>query len=191
MSGPASCGRGRTWLAIEAATAGLGYAGVLCWTGVCLVASFKPWDLGLPYWQGVPGLRTDTCGFISFVIAVLCLCLSEYLRLRRKWQFASAPLGSVPPGSTELFALALSRTVGALATGIVLYLSVNAVTHPVTLNMPASHIMPWPTEGTLRVISLLLCAASVMVYRSIGSRCVTSGGEWVKAKRGVSGLSVG
>jgi hypothetical protein len=61
--------------------------------------------------------------------------------------------------------MATSETVAILATGLTIYLSVNAVTHPATLGIRATHLAGWPTEGTLRVSALLFCACSVMVLR--------------------------
>ena len=74
--------------------------------------------------------------------------------------------GSGPAaGATELLALAISETVALLATALVVYLSVNAVTHPATLMIHATHLAAWPTEGTLRVAALLLCTCSAAALR--------------------------
>ena len=51
------------------------------------------------------------------------------------------------------------------AAGLVVYLSVNAVTHPATLRLQATHLLSWPAEGTLRVVALLLAAVYVAVLR--------------------------
>jgi hypothetical protein len=67
-------------------------------------------------------------------------------------------------------ALAVTETVAVLATGLVLYLSVNAVTHPATLRLRATHFAAWPTEGTLRVMALLLCVCSVTALRYLLAR---------------------
>ena len=53
-----------------------------------------------------------------------------------------------------------------LATGLVVYLSVNTVSHPASLNLQATHLAPWPTEGTLRVIALVLCVFSASQVRA-------------------------
>jgi hypothetical protein len=55
--------------------------------------------------------------------------------------------------------------VALLATGLVVYLSVNAVTHPATLGVHATHLATWPTEGTLRVAALLSCTCSAAALR--------------------------
>ena len=44
-------------------------------------------------------------------------------------------------------------------------LSLNAVTHPITLGMQLTHLAPWPTEGTVRVIGLAVCLVSVATRR--------------------------
>lgn len=159
--------RGATsrWLAFEASAAGLAYGAGLCWASVCLVASFRPGDLRTPYWRDVPGLRTDTCGIVAFLALAVCLGTSEYLRLRRRRDATVTPGGGSWSRTRRLFALATSETVAILATGLVVYLSVNAVTHPATLEIHATHLAPWPTEGTLRAAALLMCACSVTVLR--------------------------
>ena len=68
-----------------------------------------------------------------------------------------------------LFALAASETVAVLSTGLVGYLSVNAVTHPSTLELHVTHLLSWPSEGTVRVIALLLAAGSVSIVRYLWS----------------------
>jgi hypothetical protein len=150
---------------LEAATAGLAYGAGLCWVSVCLVASFRVDELSAPYWHGVPSLRTDTCGIVAFVIAAVCFGTSDYLRLSRRRDATARPGPRLPSGTTKLFALAGANTVAILATGLVVYLSVNSVTHPATLGLRATHLAAWPTEGTLRVIALLLCACSVALRR--------------------------
>jgi hypothetical protein len=176
----------RTWptrgaagrrLALEALAAGLAYGAGLCWASVCLVASFRPGNLSAPYWRGGPGLRTDSTGIMAFSVLAVCFAASEYLRLSRRRGGAAGPArevaggevagGEVAGGTARLLALAISETVALLATGLVVYLSVNAVTHPATLQVHATHLAPWPTEGTLRVVALFLCACSVAVLRCL------------------------
>jgi len=64
-------------------------------------------------------------------------------------------------------AQAIAAAVAILAT--LLYLSVNAVTHPATLLIRATHVLPWPSEGTLRVLALFLCLCSVSMLRFLWS----------------------
>lgn len=167
---------GDAWLAVEAATAGLAFGSLLEWASTALVGSFRPLDLADPYWRGVPWLRTDTSGFAAFLVAAVCLLTSEYLRLRRRRSAASA--GAVPPPTAPggvLLAMAAAETVAVLATGLFGYLSVNTVTHPATQQIQATHLLSWPTEGTLRVVALLLCIVSFGMVRylrpRIAARC--------------------
>lgn len=163
---------GDAWLAVEAAAAGLAFGSLLEWASTALVGSFRPLDLADPYWRGVPWLRTDTSGFAAFLVAAVCLLTSEYLRLRRRRSAASA--GAVPPptapGGAVLLAMAAAETVAVLATGLFGYLSVNAVTHPATQQIQATHLLSWPTEGTLRVAALLLCIVSFGMVRYLRPR---------------------
>jgi hypothetical protein len=184
---------GDACLAVEAAAAGLAFGSLLEWASTALVGSFRPLDLADPYWRGVPWLRTDTSGFAAFIVAAVCLLISEYLRLRRRRRAASAgavppppasagtaPLspasaGAVPPplaGEAVLLAMAAAETVAVLATGLFGYLSVNAVTHHYTLQIQATHLLSWPTEGTLRVVALLLCIVSFGMVRYLRPRIV-------------------
>jgi hypothetical protein len=169
--GPAA-GREWRWLTAEVAATGLAYGSGLCWASTCLLASFRPNHLSVPYWSALPGLRTDTCGIAAFLVVAVALTASEYLRLRRR-AAPPAPRPAPPAGSVALLAQAVAQTVAVLATGLVTYLSVNAVTHPATLDLQATHLAPWPAEGTLRVIALLLCACSAAVLRYL--RAAASG----------------
>ncbi|HEX3390299.1 MAG TPA: hypothetical protein VHT94_14780, partial [Streptosporangiaceae bacterium] len=83
MTGQDAGGAPRGRLAFEAITAGLAYGGVLCCASTALVGSFRGEDLPGHYWQPIP-LRTDTSGFIAFLVAAVCLVTSGYLRLRRR-----------------------------------------------------------------------------------------------------------
>ena len=167
-------------LAVEGAAAGLAFGALLLWASTALIGSFRPQELADPYWRGVPWLRTDTSGFAAFIVAAACVLTSEYLRLRRRRPAASrGPAGTTPPapsrppappGGFVVLAIAASETVVILATGLFGYLSVNAVTHPVTLQIQATHLLSWPTEGTLRVVALLLCIGSFGLLRYLRPR---------------------
>ena len=172
--------RGRRQLAqaaqlVEAIATGLAFAGVLCWLSTCLVGSFRPQGLADAYWETVPWLRTDTLGIIAFAIALLCLPASEYLRLRRRAADRSrakrseARLPDTASGGAGLITQAVAKTIAVFATLLVCYLSVNAVTHPATLLIHVTHLLPWPSEGTLRVLALLLCLCSVATLRFLRS----------------------
>ncbi len=69
-----------------------------------------------------------------------------------------------------MLVLAVAEAVAVLATGLFVYLSLNAMTHPQTLQLQITHLLPWPAEGTVRVEALLLCACSVAVWRYLRAR---------------------
>lgn len=148
-------------LVVESAAFGLGYTAVLIWSGSAIVASFTD-DEANPYWPAVPHLRTDTIGVIAFAIAIVSLVVSKYLQLRRR---SSAPAGPLdrPPGVLAIQAVA--ETAAVLSTCLVSYLSLNAVTHYGTLRLQLTHLWPWPSEGTVRVIGLGICLAAVATSR--------------------------
>jgi hypothetical protein len=152
-------------LAVEAIMAGLAYGGLLCWASTALVGSFRDQYLPDRYWQPIP-LRTDTSGFIAFLVAAAGLVTSEYLRLRRRREAVSGP----PPQPAATMMLAVAETVAVLATGLFVYLSFNALIHPATLQLHITHLLPWPAEGTVRVEALLLCACSVALWRYLRAR---------------------
>jgi hypothetical protein len=162
---------GRRKLAAEAVALGLGYAAVLIWGGTCLVASFGP-SLASPYWPVIPHLRTDTTGVIAFAVAAVSLVVSRYLQLRRRGAGTGQPAsgwsrsGRPAAGAAGLVTVqAVAETAAVLCTGVVAYLSLNAVTHPDTLRLQLTHLWPWPSEGTVRVIALGICLVAVAVRR--------------------------
>jgi uncharacterized membrane protein len=153
---------------IEAVATGLAYGAGLSCAGALLVASFRPYYLALPYWSRLSWLRTDTCGAASFVVVAVTLVVSEYFRLRRNGGGRRRRTSGVR--SRAYLARAVAEVVALLSTGLVVYLSVNAVTHPATLLIGATHFASWPTEGTLRVIALLVCVLSVGWLRFMTAR---------------------
>lgn len=162
------------WLMVEAATAGLAAGSILWWASTCLVGAFRPEDLADPYWDVLPWLRTDTSGFATFMVAVLTLTCSEYLRLRRRHEGRCREMASSSVATTDkrtgnapvlFLLLAASEAVIVLATGLVCYLSLNTITHPESLKIHVTHLLPWPTESTLRIVALLLCVCSVAIFR--------------------------
>jgi len=173
-------GRASLLPAAEAAATGLAVSGGLCWAGAAALASFRPHLLGLPYWYEIPRLRTDTCGAVAFLATAICLVISKYLRLRRVAGAAAGP-GSgprpVPAGAGMRLTVAVSETAAVLSAALVAYLSVNAVTHPQTLAIQATHFASWPTEGTLRVLALVVCAVSVGVLRYIRATSAVGAAE--------------
>jgi hypothetical protein len=154
------------WLAVEAVTSGLAYSAGLWWGSVCLLASFRPDGLSAPYWAGLPELRSDTSGVLAFFAFAIFFGGSEFGRLRRRRPGVAARGDGAPlSGAATAAVWAVSETATVLATSLVIYLSVNAVTHPATLNRRATHFSAWPTEGTLRMIALVVCVFSVSALR--------------------------
>jgi hypothetical protein len=152
-------------LVVESAAFGLGYAAVLVWAGSALVGSFGHAD-AYPYWPAIPHLRTDTSGVIAFAVAIVSLVISRYLQLRRRNGAPAQPAGAPVARPTGVLALqALAETAALLGTGLVIYLSFNEVTHPATLRIQLTHLLPWPSEGTVRVIALGVCLVAAATSR--------------------------
>ena len=147
---------------VESVAYGFGYTAVLIWAGTALVASFTGGEAA-PYWPAIPGLRTDTTGALAFGVAVIGLVLSKYLQLQRRGVQPAERPAARPPSLNLVQAAA--ETAAFLGTGVVIYLSLNAVTHPFTLRLQLTHLWPWPSEGTVRVIALAVCLAAVAVTR--------------------------
>jgi hypothetical protein len=147
-------------LVIESVARGLGYAAVLIFGGSALVAAFSNYE-AYPYWPAIPHLRTDTSGFLAFAVALVSLAVSRYLELRRRGDRGDTPVKPVsrPAGVHAVQAVADAAVV--CATGLVIYLSLNAVTHPASLPLQLSHLWPHPSEGTARVIGLVVCLVAV------------------------------
>jgi hypothetical protein len=148
-------------LIVESAAFGLGYTAVLIWIGSALVASFTNKEAS-PYWPVIPHLRTDTSGVAAFAIAIVTLIVSRYLQLKRTNGMEFRPVAR-PPRVLGVQAAAEIATI--LATAIVIYLSFNAFTHPITLRLQLTHLWPWPSEGTVRVIALAICLVAVATRR--------------------------
>lgn len=161
--------RGRFRPAVEAGAAGLGFGAALCVAGVCLLASFRPDGLSAPYWSGLPGLRSDTTGIAAFAVLAVCATVAEYLRLRRR-AAGPGPRPAEDPGPLLALITALARVGALLSAGLVIYLSVNAVTHPATLALHATHLLSWPAEGTLRVLALAVAVVSAATCRYLAAR---------------------
>ena len=168
-------------LVIESAAFGLGYSAVLIWVGSALVASFTDYE-AFPYWPAIPHLRTDTSGVIAFGISLISLAVSRYLQLRRR---NSGPVVPVARSAGVLAVQAAAETAAVLATGMVIYLSMNAVTHPFTLRLQLTHLWPWPSEGTVRVIGLGICAVGVATSRYLRASA-PRGNQAVSAQQAVS-----
>jgi hypothetical protein len=149
---------------LECIATGVAYAAALCLLGAFLVASFRPNNLGQPYWSEIRRLRTDTSGVLSFGVVALALVVSEYCRLGRRRRGVD-PGPVIARRKSEPFTTAVAEVVALLSSALVVYLSVNAVTHPATLLIRVTHFVSWPTEGTLRVVALFLSGCSVAWLR--------------------------
>jgi hypothetical protein len=147
-------------LVVESVALGLGYTMMLIFGGSALVAAFSPYE-SYPYWPAIPHLRTDTSGVLAFAVALVSLTVSKYLELRRRGDRGDRPVkpATRPAGVHAVQAVAEAAVV--CATGLVVYLSLNAVVHPWTLPVHLTHLAPWPSEGTVRVIGLTVCWAAV------------------------------
>jgi len=149
-------------LVVESVALGLGYTGVLIWAGAALVGSFGYNIDAAPYWPDIPHLRTDTAGAVAFLVAIITLVVSKYLELRRR---GDGPTEPVPRSAGVLTVQAVAETAVVLSTALVIYLSCNAFMHPWTLRLQLTHLSPWPSEGTVRVIGLGICLVAVATRR--------------------------
>jgi len=165
--GVRSRNQGKRRLVVESVTLGLGYSAVLVWIGSAFVGSFGDFDDAYPYWPAIPHLRTDTAGFLGFGIAIVCLIVSRYLQLGRRYGAGGpGPEPAARPRPARVLALqAVADVAVLLGTGLVIYLSVNGAMHPWTLPVQLTHLLPWPSEGTVRVIALVVCLAGVAIRR--------------------------
>jgi hypothetical protein len=156
--------QGNRKLAVECAAFGLGYIAVLVWVGSAFVGSFGDFDDAYPYWPAIPRLRTDTAGFIAFAVAIVCLVISRYLQLGRRNGAPAERVARLRPPRI-LAVQAVADVAVFLGTGLVIYLSVNEAMHPWTLRIQLTHLLPWPSEGTVRVIALGICLVAVATSR--------------------------
>jgi hypothetical protein len=157
---------------VESVALGLGYAALLIWGGSALVAAFSPYE-SYPYWPAIPHLRTDTSGVLAFLVSLVCLTVSKYLELRRRAVRGDVQVKPAVRPAGVLAVQAVAEAAVVCATGLVVYLSLNAVVHPWTLRLQLTHLLPWPSEGTVRVIGLAVCLAAVATrhyLRAAGTR---------------------
>ena len=186
--------QGKRRLVVESVTLGLGYSAVLIWIGSAFVGSFGDFDDAYPYWPAIPRLRTDTAGFLGFGIAIVCLIVSRYLQLGRRSGAPAEPAAPRLRTPRVLAVQAVADVAALLGTALVIYLSVNGAMHPWTLPVQLTHLLPWPSEGTVRVISLGVCLVAVAVRRYLRATATWSSeaapvpGE---AEPGVNGLPGG
>jgi hypothetical protein len=159
---------------VESVTLGLGYTAVLIFGGSALVAAFSPYEY-YPYWPAIPHLRTDTSGVLAFAVAAICLTVSKYLELRRRSDLGDVPAKPVARPAGVLAVQAVAEAAVVCATGLVIYLSLNAVVHPWTLPLRLTHLWPWPSEGTVRVIGLAICLAAIATRRYLRASATRPG----------------
>jgi len=166
--------QGNRKLVVESVTLGLGYSAVLVWVGSAFVGSFGDFNDAYPYWPAIPHLRTDTAGFFAFAVAIVCLVISRYLQLGRRNGAPAERVARLRPARV-LAAQAVADVAALLGTALVIYLSVNEAMHPWTLPIQLTHLLPWPSEGTVRVIALGVCLVAVAVRRYLGATATRPG----------------
>jgi hypothetical protein len=166
--------QGNRKLVVESVTLGLGYSAVLVWIGSAFVGSFGDFNDAYPYWPAIPHLRTDTAGFFAFGLAIVCLVISRYLQLGRRNGAPAERVARVRPARV-LAVQAVADVAALLGTGLVIYLSVNEAMHPWTLPIQLTHLLPWPSEGTVRVMALGICLVAVAVRRYLGATATQLG----------------
>jgi hypothetical protein len=168
-------------LIVESVALGLGYASVLVWGGSALVAAFSS-NESYPYWPAIP-LRTDTSGVLAFAVSAVSLTVSRYLELRRRDKRAGAPAVQAARPAGVLAVQAVAEAAVVCGTGLVIYLSLNAVVHPWTLQLQLTHLWPWPSEGTVRVIGLAVCLAAVATRHYLRATATRPGEAGVSGDR--------
>jgi hypothetical protein len=175
--------RGERRLLIEAAAADLAYASVLCWASTRLVATFGGEPLSGPYWPSIPWLRTDTTGILSFALAAVCLVVSKYQRLLRLR--TNPPAQQLPERPAGIMAAqSVAETAAILATGV-RCLSLAQCRDP-QLHAPAhvTHVLFWPSEGTVRVIALIICVVAVAATRYLRVLSAAGTASWTSRSAG-------
>jgi hypothetical protein len=166
--------QGNRRLVVESAALGLGYAAFLIWVGSAFVGSFGDFNDAYPYWPAIPRLRTDTAGFIGFAVAIVCLVVSRYLQLGRRNGAPAERVARLRPARV-LAVQAVADVAALLGTALVIYLSVNEAMHPWTLPIQLTHLLPWPSEGTVRVIALGICLVAVATSRYLRATATRPG----------------
>lgn len=174
MSSVRTRSQGNRKLVVESVTLGLGYSAVLVWVGSAFVGSFGDFNDAYPYWPAIPHLRTDTAGFFAFGLAIVCLVISRYLQLGRRNGAPAERVARLRPARV-LAVQAVADVAALLGTGLVIYLSVNEAMHPWTLPIQLTHLLPWPSEGTVRVMALGVCLVAVAVRRYLGATATQPG----------------
>ena len=125
---------------VEGGLCGLTYSSGLVALSAFLVGSFRPRDLSHPYVGHLAWLRIDSFGIVSFFVATIGLAATGYLRRTDDPARRSATADRAS-GTIRLITIAVARSLVAAGTTLVVYISINAVTHPITLGRPATHLL--------------------------------------------------
>ena len=86
---------------------------------------------------------------------------------------------------------AIAETAAFLSTAMVIYLSFNAITHPYTLRLQLTHLWPWPSEGTVRVIGLGICLVAVATSRYLRATAAAPASPAAAEPRAGTGTALG
>ena len=154
--------RDRRKLVVESAAFGIGYTAVLIWSGTGSGGQLQRRG-GEPVLARDPrpadrhDRRARVRGSPLSVSSSANTCSSSAAAVRL--------LGPRPGPPASTWCRRWPRRAAFLGTGVVIYLSLNAVTHPFTLRLQLTHLWPWPSEGTVRVIALFVCLVAVAVTR--------------------------
>lgn len=122
---------------------------VTAWAVIAVEAAVAPNSLPRPVWSGL-GLRRDTLGFSAFIAAGVAYALRQLL------EADSADNRRLP-----VALLRTTRLFGALVAG---YITLMAFSHPHTLSMQMTHLMPYPSE---RVGGLIGGGAAVLAHLAL------------------------
>ena len=68
--------------------------------------------------------------------------------------------------TTRHIAVSVLRTLRLYSTLGVLYIALNSVTHPTTLNLHLTHFASWPSEGTFGLACLTVSVISTLLLKS-------------------------
>ena len=145
---PARAETGRAIVAL-AAVETLAFVGVVIWGYVAVVAMVYPERLPAPLVSWVP-LRRDALAILAFGVSVVAFFTSQ----RRR--------SDLP--------IAWARTVFVYSALVSVYLMGNSITHPTTMDLPLTHLVPWPLERTVLCGSLICVVAAFFALRVLNQR---------------------
>ena len=67
--------------------------------------------------------------------------------------------------SRRTVARAFLRSIFAYSTMTAIYLMANSITHPETMTVPFTHVLNWPTEGSVLAFALFCSVSSFFFLR--------------------------